>query len=130
MFERPIEGEGLVMEQPAAPPFEDSAPERAMIGRIRKERVEMRINLMKWSQRADVNQAWDRIVQREGVKQEGLEKATWMFLGIILGRNADFVISMSKARKLGWTGYKDTWKALQETFDKLETEKIIPRIRV
>jgi hypothetical protein len=130
MFERPIEGEGLVMEQPAAPPVEDSAPERGMIGRIRKERVEMRINLMKWSQRADVNQAWDRIVQREGVKQEGLEKATWMFLGIILDRNADFVISMSKARKLGWTGYKDTWEALQETFDELETEKIIPRIRV
>jgi hypothetical protein len=33
---------------------------------------------------------------------------------------------MSKARKLGWTGYEDTWEAFERTFNILEKEGIIP----
>jgi hypothetical protein len=45
----------------------------------------------------------------------------------VLGRNYDIVISMSKARKFGWTGYKDSWEALEETFDELAKEGIMPK---
>jgi hypothetical protein len=48
-------------------------------------------------------------------------------LGFVLGRNYDIVISMSKARKLGWTGYIDSWQALEESFDELAREKIAPK---
>lgn len=35
---------------------------------------------------------------------------------------------MSKARKLGWTGYADTWDELEETFEILEKEGILPPV--
>lgn len=63
----------------------------------------------------------------------------------MLGRNYNFVISMSKARNYGWTShlfvyqqgvnillthglcrYIDSWDALSECFDELEQEKILP----
>jgi hypothetical protein len=33
---------------------------------------------------------------------------------------------MSKARKLGWTGYADTWDELEKTFETLEDQGILP----
>lgn len=39
-----------------------------------------------------------------------------------------FVFSMTKARKLGWTGYIDTWDAYLEVFGELERQKIIPKV--
>jgi hypothetical protein len=43
----------------------------------------------------------------------------------VLGLEYNIVISMSKARKFGWTGYIDTWEAFEETFAELEKEKVI-----
>ena len=98
---------------------------------------------MAWSKRPEVQDAWVRLAERHGLEVDAFEKGTWMFLGIVLGRNYDIVISMSKARRLGWTGYdifpsfsrvltrrhryKDTWEAFSDTFDKLEREKILPK---
>ena len=56
-----------------------------------------------------------------------LSTQTWWFLDFVLGRDFDLVISMSKARSFGWKGYKDTWDSLNETFDDLETNKILPK---
>ena len=58
---------------------------------------------MKWSKREDVRKAWEKVAEREGLSK-ALEKATWGFLGFVLGRNYNLVTDMSKARKLGWTG--------------------------
>lgn len=74
-----------------------------------------------------MTEAWQRLAGREGLQQDAFEKATWDFLGFVLGRNFDVVISMSKARALGWTGYKDTWDAFSDTFDELEEDKILPK---
>ena len=60
---------------------------------------------MAWSKRPEVQDAWVRLAERHGLEVDAFEKGTWMFLGIVLGRNYDIVISMSKARRLGWTGY-------------------------
>lgn len=56
-----------------------------------------------------------------------MEKATWGFLGFVLGRNYDLVIDMSKARKLGWIGYVDTWDALSEVFGELQEAKVLAK---
>jgi hypothetical protein len=61
------------------------------------------------------------------LQQDAFEKATWDFLGFVLGRNYDLVFSMSKARKAGFTGYVDTWESLEGVFDKLKEEKILPK---
>jgi hypothetical protein len=66
--------------------------------------VEQRIDLVKRSQRDDVKKAWEQLAAREGLEKDAFHKATWAFLGFVLGRNYDIVVSMSKARKLGWTG--------------------------
>ena len=56
-----------------------------------------------------------------------LSKQPGGFLDFVLGRDFDLVISMSKARSFGWKGYKDTWDSFNETFDELETNKILPK---
>jgi hypothetical protein len=83
--------------------------------------------LEKWSQRSDVVQAWERIAEKHGLQKDAFEKATWDFLGFVLGRKYDLVISMSKARKAGWTGYVDTWESLEGTFEELREAKILPK---
>ena len=93
-----------VMELAEEPPISTFAKESGMIGKTEQNKVEQRINLVNWSQRKDVKAAWDRLAEREGLEKEAFEKATWSFLGFVLGRNFDLVISMSKARKFGWNG--------------------------
>ena len=93
-----------VMEMAKEPPVSTIATEAGMLGKIEQSKVEQRINLVNWSQRKDVKAAWDKLAEREGLEKEAFEKATWNFLGFVLGRNFDLVISMSKARNYGWTG--------------------------
>lgn len=51
-----------------------------------------------------MRKAWDKLVETHGLEKDAFEKATWGFLGFVLGRDYNVVISMSKARKWGWTG--------------------------
>jgi nucleoside-diphosphate-sugar epimerase len=92
------------MDMDKNPPISKMAEEIGLFGKTEQSRVEQRIDLVKWSQRDDVKKAWDRMVKRDGLEREAFEKATWSFLGFVLGRNFDLVISMSKARAIGWTG--------------------------
>lgn len=85
-----------------------------------QSKVEQRIDLVKWSQREDVKAAWAKLAKREGLEKDGFEKATWGFLGFVFGRNFDLVITMSKARRAGWTGYVDTWDAIEGVFGELQ----------
>ncbi|KAM0329260.1 hypothetical protein ACHAQA_004564 [Verticillium albo-atrum] len=96
-------------------------------GKIGRSNLEHRIDLVKWSQREDVKNAWEKLAEREGLEKEAFENATWKFLGFVLGRAFDLVVSMSKAREIGWTGYKDTWKAFSDVFDRLEAGKVLPK---
>ncbi|KAM0270233.1 hypothetical protein ACHAQH_009515 [Verticillium albo-atrum] len=101
--------------------------ESGLKGRVGPGTLEHRIDLVKWSQRDDVRKTWEKLAEREGLEKDAFEKATWGFLVFILGRAYDLVISMSKAREIGWTGYKDTWKAFSDVFGQLEAEKILPK---
>jgi hypothetical protein len=81
--------------------FEDKA---GLKGAIKPGKVEQNIDLIKWSQQDEVKEAWKKLAKREGLDEKALEQATWNFLGFVLGRNFDLVISMSKARQHGWNG--------------------------
>lgn len=63
------------------------------------------------------------------MEKDSFSNATWSFLDFVLGRNFDLVISMSKARKLGWTGYIDSYEALETTFNDLEAANVLPKLR-
>lgn len=111
------------------PPIADRAEELGLVHHeiTSQSKVEKQIDLIKWSQQSDVKQAWERVAEREGLRKDVLEQATWGFLNFVLGRNYNIVLSMSKARKLGFQEYVDTWESLEEVFGELEAAKILPK---
>lgn len=111
------------------PPITVQADELGLRGHdiTKQSHVEQQIDLVKWSQRDDVKTAWAKVAEREGLDKSAFEKATWGFLGFVLGRNFDLVISMSKARKLGWAGYRDSWESLEGVFRELEEGGVLPK---
>lgn len=98
------EDPGSVMDLAEVPPIGDNAASIGLENNVSRSKVEQKIDLVKWSQREDVQKAWAELQQEHGLDKEAFEKATWGFLGFVLGRNFNIVISMSKARRLGWTG--------------------------
>jgi hypothetical protein len=117
------------MDMAPQPPISVSAAELGLEGTpvLQPNKVEQHIDLVKWSQRSDVKQAWEKIAEREGLDKESFDKATWAFLGFVLGRKFDLVISMSKAREAGWTGYRDTWHSLEGVFDEMRKAGVLPK---
>ncbi|EKG10612.1 NAD-dependent epimerase/dehydratase [Macrophomina phaseolina MS6] len=111
------------------PPVSLLAKEAGLEGTVKQSHVEQRIDLVKWSQKDEVKKAWERLAEREGLEKDAFEKATWAFTGFVLGRNFDLVISMSKARAAGWTGYHDTWESLEKVFTELEEAKVLPKAK-
>lgn len=85
------------------PPLADVAAEVGLEGKTARSRVEQKVDLVKWSKREDVKRAWEKLRERDGL-EDTFSKATWAFLGFVLGRNYSVVLSMSKARKYGYTG--------------------------
>jgi hypothetical protein len=86
----------------------------------------LQVDPEKWAKREDVNKAWVQLREKYNLDQHAWDKATWNFLTMALGRDWSCVGSMSKARKLGWTGYADTWDELEETFEILESKGVLP----
>ncbi|CAK38065.1 hypothetical protein CBS63078_6694 [Aspergillus niger] len=86
----------------------------------------LQVDPEKWAKRNDVNEAWSKLRNKYQLDQKAWEHATWDFLTFVLGRDWSCVGTMSKARKLGWTGYADTWDELVETFEVLEQEGVLP----
>ncbi len=117
------------MEITRRPPIDGVAEEMGMKNAFAPTgRIEQRIDLFKWARRSDVMAAYKKIQKEHRLEKDAWEKATWGFLSWALGaRNYDCVVSMSKGRKYGWTGYQDTWESMVQTFEKLEEERILPR---
>lgn len=95
-------------------------------GRTIPNRLRQRVDLKRWSQRTEVQNAWKKLVARHGLDEDALDKATWDFAAFVLGRDFGLVANMNKARALGWTGYQDTWENFQDVFAELAEEKVIP----
>jgi hypothetical protein len=93
-------------EIPFPPPIAMDAHKMGLVGSkyIKQGENIQRVDLVRWTQRPEVKQAWKRLVEREGLDEGAFGSATWFFLGVLFGRNYGQVMSMSKARKFGWTG--------------------------
>ena len=92
-----------VMPLAEKPPLADVAAAVGLENKTVQSKVEQKVDLVKWSKREDVKEAWEKLRQRDGL-EDSFGKATWAFLGFVLGRNYSVVLTMSKARKLGYTG--------------------------
>lgn len=80
---------GSVLELHPTPPITEFATSMGLKDTkyTAQSRVEAKIDLVRWSQRSDVKEAWGRLAKREGLEHDAFEKATWSFLGFVLGRN-------------------------------------------
>ncbi|KAL2312031.1 Epimarase [Schizosaccharomyces pombe] len=85
------------------------------------------ISLQQWVKQKKVQDAWRTIAERENLNAHALEVGTWAFCDFLFGRTYNVISSMSKARKLGYTGYYDTFDGFKETFDELKKQKQIPQ---
>ena len=98
------EDPGSILKLAGKPPVDDTAAQMGLEGQFPQNQVEQKIDLVKWSKREDVRKAWQKLSERDNLHKDAFEKATWQFLGFVLGRNFNLIISMSKARMFGWTG--------------------------
>ncbi|KAF2141185.1 uncharacterized protein K452DRAFT_271836 [Aplosporella prunicola CBS 121167] len=108
-------------------PLSYFAKELGVEGHTPPSRLQQRIDLERWSKKPEVRDAWATLARRHGLDEDAIEKATWGFAAFVLGRDYDLVANMSKARKLGWTGYADSWESFEEVFGELEDAKVLPR---
>ena len=88
--------------------------------------VQQEFSLSKWAE--DKRPVWDSICDEAGLPQAKLtfDAATWAYQDWVFQRAWSATLSMSKARRFGWTGYKDTYESITEVFDKLKELKQIP----
>ncbi|KAF4814862.1 hypotheticall protein [Colletotrichum tropicale] len=89
--------------------------------------IRQRIDLVEWSRSDEVQEAWRRLAAREGLDGDALDRASWAFAGFAWGRDYDVVLSMSRARQPGWTGYVDSWDGFETVFRGLAGAKVIPK---
>ncbi|KAJ0307194.1 hypothetical protein Brms1b_010082 [Colletotrichum noveboracense] len=89
--------------------------------------IRQRIDLVEWSRSGEVQEAWRRLAAREGLDGDALDRASWAFAGFAWGPDYDVVLSMSRARQLGWTGYVDSWDGFETVFRGLADAKVIPK---
>ncbi|KAJ2990136.1 hypothetical protein NUW58_g3104 [Xylaria curta] len=118
----------LASERPLAKesPLSVVANDIGLKGRAPQSYLRPRVDLVKWAETDEVQSAWKRLSDTHGLDPETLEKATWAFANFAWGRDYNVVLSMTKARNLGWTGYLDSWENLRNIFDELKKEKVIP----
>ncbi|KAK0737379.1 hypothetical protein B0T21DRAFT_392499 [Apiosordaria backusii] len=118
---------GAKVEMNETPPIKIWEKELGLEGRVKRNVLSQRVSMVKWAQQEEVKKAWERLAEREGLQKDGLEKGTWKFVDFELGRDFDCVVSMSKAREYGWSGYQDSWKAFSDVFGELEAAKVLPK---
>ncbi|KAK3899412.1 Iridoid synthase [Staphylotrichum tortipilum] len=116
--------ETVVLGTPPMSVFEETA---GLKGRVKPSIMEWRVRLVKWSQLEEVKKAWERLAEREGLQRDAFEKATWDFTDYVLGRKYNAMLSVSKAREAGWTGYQDSWKSLSDVFGEMEAAGVLSK---
>lgn len=123
--------ESYHMKLHARPPIAEAADRIGLKDEFKQSsEVFCQIDLEKWAKRPEVVKAWEALRDKYGLDQAAWDGATWGFLAFLLGRNYSCIASMSKARKLGWTGYADTWDEFRRTFKELEENKMLPPLTV
>lgn len=90
----------------------------------------MQIDMQRWADLPAVNLMWFKLCQRYNLDEPVLQDMEWDTMGWVFGHEWHCVSSMSKARKLGWVGYADTWEELLMVFDEMERKGIIPSPRL
>ncbi|OZJ03934.1 hypothetical protein BZG36_02930 [Bifiguratus adelaidae] len=74
----------------------------------------------------DKEPVWDAAAVKHGLNPDAFHCATWEFAG---NRTWDLLSNMTKARKLGWSGYVDSEEMWLQLMRRFEMEHAVPRLR-
>ena len=88
--------------------------------------VQQPFSLASWAK--DKRPVWDKLCEEAGsaTSKKTFDCGTWQFQDWVFGRTWSALLSVSKARKYGWTGYIDSFDSFIATFDELVRQGIIP----
>ena len=75
----------------------------------------------------DKKDTWLKVCEKYGGDKKAFDWGTWFFFDWSLGKAWPTLGTASKARKLGWTRYDDTFETWVETFKTFESAGILPR---
>lgn len=108
----------LGAKTPAKATFKKPRPE---LGAVQQE-----FQFADWAK--DKQQVWDRLCDKAGVPEAKATWAagTWGYQDWVFMRAWNATLSMTKARELGYTGYKDSYKSITEAFENFRKSKQIP----
>lgn len=87
----------------------------------------LEVSLNEWATK-DRKQAWDQLCDAAGCPEAkaSWEAGTWQYQDWVFGRTWSATVSMSKARRFGYTGYIDSYDAFVEVFQRMRQLKQIP----
>lgn len=88
--------------------------------------VQIENSFLDWSH--GKQEAWDSLCERSNLPEAKSTWAfgTWAFQDWVFQRSWSATLSISKARKFGWTGYKDSYESFIETFETFKRHGMIP----
>lgn len=89
--------------------------------------VQLEFSCFEWAK--DKRKVWDQLCDRQGLAsaKSTFDFGTWAFQDWVFQRTWSATLSISKARRYGWTGYKDSYESFVETFEKFKQHGLIPK---
>ncbi|WP_228942544.1 SDR family oxidoreductase [Nocardioides sp. Leaf374] len=80
-------------------------------------------------QMADAGPVWTALAEREGLAEPDLDRvASWWHTDGDLGRDMECLTDLARSRAAGFTGYRSTLQAFLDLFDRLEADRVVPRV--
>ncbi|PPJ56846.1 hypothetical protein CBER1_11058 [Cercospora berteroae] len=98
--------------------FQKPEPVRGML--------QQEFSLVEWA--SDKKAVWGRVCEGTGILEarESFSSASWSELDSMLQRSWSASVSVNKARKFGWTGFKDSFDCFVDAFEALRQENLLP----
>ncbi|KAF2216099.1 hypothetical protein CERZMDRAFT_109874 [Cercospora zeae-maydis SCOH1-5] len=88
--------------------------------------LQQEFSLVEWT--SDKKAIWDRICAESGVPESraSFERASWSELDEMFQRSWSTSLSVNKARRFGWNGFKDSLDCFVDEFKALRQAKLLP----
>ncbi|KAJ5080948.1 hypothetical protein N7456_013658 [Penicillium angulare] len=87
-------------------------------------KMENQFTMSDWAK--DKRPVWEAICNKYGGNPDAFDWGTWAFFDWSLGKSWPTLSSISKARKMGWNRYDDTFETWIETYRSFENAGVIP----
>lgn len=88
------------------------------------DQLEYQFSMSDWAK--DKRPVWETICKKYGGNPDAFDWGTWKFFDWSTGKSWPTLSSVSKARKMGWNRYDDTYETWIETYRAFENAAVLP----